>query len=216
MSIPPSPTDPLYQDEPQPFGSMGFPQEFLEDIRMQIVNASGTSGLTKDKVFWSRHSTTSHLKFPPADQFVALSLPSMMVNQNYVTGGGVYNTQFDGTVLVRIFDRIESDIENRDANQLTDQVLGQLKFSQQILTCLQTWNGPIDNEDGDSVFNRPMRLIGSIDLPDRDGPNGTRWGITQARFELPFVADLSYPYPSGGSPPPVLTGPNYWSRNYFG
>jgi hypothetical protein len=85
------------------------------------------------------------------------------------------------------------------------------------------WTGAIDPKTQFSLQNRPMTIIGDVESLDKSAKSTKqRWGITQARFQLPFVMDLDYPYPTAGTSPPIPPPPPppppvviYYGR-YFG
>jgi len=182
----------------QGYGNQTWPTEYLPLLVKYLGVDAGIAGLKEDRVFLSVWDDKTLLLFPPADRFVAISQPNFPVDQQDVLGGGAINTPFDSELLVRVFVRVESSIEGRSTQVLTDDVLGLFKFLQDILTAFQMWTGPIATvAPTRSLFRRPLRIAPGFTIESKDGGADSRWALAKMRYELSFVSNLGQNYPGG-------------------
>lgn len=177
----------------QAFGSQIWVPPLLDAVASVLYNGLG---LPPDRVFNSIWDDQTLLEFPPADQFITLFAPNFPVDQTDVRGGGSINTAFDAKLHIKLFKRVESDIETRSYQYLNDEVNGVYTFAQQVITILQMWPGP-DDGTGTSQLRRPMRIMPGFDVDGRTVKDGKRWGLVKTVWEMSFVANLSNPYPAG-------------------
>jgi hypothetical protein len=169
------------------YGEPSWPDVFSPAIANQIV--TGVPGLTRDRVFSSAYNDEIHMEFPPGDKFVALFFPEFPVDQPGVSGGGIFTTGFDSHLEVRIFIRLEADIEGRSTQWLEDQAFGAYKFIQAVLVTIQMYIGPIA-VSGLSHFKRPMRLMPGFRIERKNLNKESRWNVAKATFEVAFVGDF--------------------------
>lgn len=181
---------------PNFFGQQAWIDEILEECANYLAGA--LSGMTTDRVFPSIWDDDLHLEFPPADRFITLFAGDFPVDQNNVQGGGAINTPFDAAVVVTMFTRVESDIENRSRQSLVEQVNGVYQFAKQVIAALQMWPGPVVTDDAAntvSKLRRPARIKPGWRVVRKKNAQGQRWTVAPATFEMSFVSDLGSPYP---------------------
>jgi hypothetical protein len=184
---------------PQFFGS----HTWVDDLSSALIDYLADTispSMSKDRIFLSVWTEDQHLQFPPADRFIALSTPDFAVDQACVQGGGTLNTAFDTTLEVKLFTRVEADLENRSGQYLTEQVAGVYLFAKSVITALQMWPGPTEdagNGNGSTIskLRRPLRIKPGWKVSGKSSKRGDRWGIVPTMWELSWVADLGDPYP---------------------
>lgn len=172
-------------------GSHVWISDIMPVVIDQIVNA--IPGLTRDVVFQSVWTDEDHLKWPPADRFIALYAHRFPVDQTDVTGGGTLNTAFDAQIRATAFVRVEADLENRSGQYLGDQVRGVQLFAKQIITALQLFDP--DGSAGASglkMLRWPMRVWGDWAVQPKSGGQNSRWGVCPINFVASYVSDLGY------------------------
>lgn len=150
-------------------------------------------GMTADRVFPSVWSDADHLSWPPADRFVTLFAHDFPVDQTDVTGGGTLNTAFDSRLRATLFDRVESDLENRSAAMLEQQVYGVYALTKQVIKALQLFD-PVDSATGVGYFRWPMRVWGGWSIQPKSGKGNSRWAVIPINFVCSFVSDLGFGY----------------------
>lgn len=175
------------------FGAQTWPHRFLPDMRDRVV--SQVPELTADRVFRSNYPDDDHVKFPPADKFVTLFMPDFPVDQPAVSGGGAYNTPADGSLDATVFVRLEADIEHRSTQAMEDDANGVDQFVLKVLTALHMYPGLLDDASGLYVLRRPMRAR-RVTVVRKPGAGDARWNVAKINFEVSFVADLGFPYPT--------------------
>lgn len=176
------------------FGAQTWPDRFMPALLKRVSDS--VRGMTTDRVFQSVWSDEDHLRFPPADRFVAVRATQFPVDQRDVDGGGSINTAFDSTVVTTLFVRLE-ELENRSTRLMSDDSNGVYKAALELITGLQTWEGPVDPSTGLQHFRRPMRLsTGWSVQPKSGGQKDTRWSVVPVMWQVSFVSDLGNPYPS--------------------
>ena len=179
------------------FGEQCWPTDFIPKIAERIVSGV-SSGLTRDRVFASGLDDQDLIDLPPggADQFISLWMPSLLVDQRQVTGGGNINTPLDSTLVTKLFVRFEGDIETRSTEWLNNTVFGPLALAKKVVTALQTWEGPV-GASGLHLFRWPMRLGPGIQITRGRGKvkAESRWGIVAISWIVSFVAALGNNYP---------------------
>lgn len=173
------------------YGSHVWPPQLLGPIYERV--ADSVAGLTRDRVFSSLWDEDDHLKWPPADRFVTGLMANFPVDQRDVSGGGNYNTAFDAVTVLTAYVRLDADIENRSTQQLTDEVNGVYTFCQDIIACLQTWDGPVMSDDL-RAFRRPMRIAPGWQIRKKSAGAKARWAVAPMSFETSFVANLGFAF----------------------
>lgn len=175
----------------QNYGWQSWPDDLSPAIADRIVNQ--VPGMTRDRVFSSTLTDEMHKRFPPADIFIPMFFPSFRVFQPSVSGGGIYTTVIESTLVTKVFIRLEADIENRSTKWLEDETNGVYKQTKLVATALQTWKGPIHVPSGLSRFTRPMRLL-NFDIQTSGAGKDGRWGVCPMTWEVSFVASLGVDY----------------------
>jgi len=170
---------------------------WVDQLMPKLVDriVGSVKSLQKDRVFQSLFDDAVHLEWPVADRFVTLKINEFPVHQNYVDGGGSIVTLLESRLVVTPFVRLEADPEEKSTVNLQDEANGVYRFLKQILTCLQTWEGPTDPTSGLSMFARPMRLDPGFRIQPKGGRANTRWTVCPMNFNLPWVANLGVEYP---------------------
>ena len=176
------------------YGYHTWPSEYVPTLIQHICNSTS---LERRAVFLSIFDDQFNLKWPPSDVFVALHHPALSCDTRDVLGGGTYNTPFDGVLLLRIYTRIETDIEGHSRQNLDDLVLGMYNTVKRIVTALQMWPGVwSDNTQTVKMLRRPMRLLPTgIEFHPKTDEKNQRWSVAYTHWEVSFVADLNNPYP---------------------
>lgn len=175
------------------FGGHSWPDQFLPKVIDQIVGSVKT--LQRDRVFQSLFEDRVHLEWPVQDRFVTLKINEFPVRQEYVTGGGDIDTLFESRLVVTAFVRLEADPEVRSTVALQDEANGVYRLLKNLAACLQTWDGPVSDDQGLQMFARPMRLDHGFRIESKGGRDNTRWTVCPMNFNVAFVGDMSAPYP---------------------
>jgi len=161
--------------------------------------ANSVQSMTTDRVFSSVWEDEVHLKLPPADRFITTFARDFPVDQQDVLGGGDINTAFDTAMDVKLFTRVEADLEGRSRELLKEQVNGVYDFALQVISALQMWPGPTTTGAVGTIsqLRRPARIKPGwrVEKKSVSGPAGTtRWVIIPTTWEMSFVADLGNAY----------------------
>ena len=168
------------------FGTPAWLDDLLERLRKEVRDALS---LPDDLAFLSLAGDADHLLFPPADRFAAVGGQCrFQAHPGLVAGGGRLDTGLDGVVPVRVFSRVATDQELRDADLLKDRTAGLLADARRVLDRLQMWLPLLD--DGTCPLRQPGRLAGIEASPKSPRP-GSAWGVVTLGWELAFVAPLT-------------------------
>lgn len=176
------------------YGAHVWTTVVAKQIKNRLVEQ--VPGLTEDRVFRSNYSIEDHLKFPPADTFITMFFVEGRADQACVRGGGKYNTPFDCTLEVTLYNRLEADIENRSTRAMEDDANGVDLLLQQINTALQEYEGEVMDAEDLHSLRHPMFTDPGWRVQRRSGGKETRWVVAVSTWAVSFVADLGLLYPN--------------------
>lgn len=164
----------------------------LEDFVKQ------TGGLSADAVFLSAADDLWHLKFPPADFFIAIYPEDFPVWQSVVTGAGssrdlapgTENLGFDAQIRMVIFNRLNANQEFRDSDLIRSTTLGIMGTAINLVGAVQFWTPLVDGVSTACYLREPMRITAGPRLSPRNYEK-TLWALVTTRFEMRFTAKLT-------------------------
>ena len=168
------------------FGTPAWLDDLLDRLRAEVRDALS---LPDELAFLSLAADGDHLLFPPADRFAVVGGQArFQAHPGQVAGGGRVTTGLAGAVPVRLFSRVATDQELRDADLLKDRTAGLLADARRVVDRLQMWTPTLP--DGSCPLQQPGRLAGFEVAPKSPRP-GSSWGVVTVGWELLFTASLT-------------------------